>query len=392
MHQPKEAIESLLLASEEKTPSEISTIALSDALNAAYQIEDELSLSLALDHLEVLQPRDPCVAKGYLARAALHKKAGRAALAREDFQILTSRFPDTEEAKTALFEQIALEAQEKNWSSCRALCKTYLDRFAQNENASFVWSHLAAASSHLAYGRPDAVSQEQLAFDIESLLRNNPALSPQERSDWLFLLAKTNYDLGCYEEAIRALTDLSVADFEFGQKANVRLLLAFCYRDGFSDLLKFCNLASDALAAGANLLDEASIRLSLFNAYLGCSNTSPELLESAAEHLYLASALQPVQPNNLLWLADFYFEKSQEPSSKRSLYAERAAYSMEQFLSSSHILWDRLEESTAPFEPALVKLAELFGVLNQKDKQLALLKSLHEQRKAHPDWPWNAGQ
>ena len=79
---------------------------------------------------------------------------------------------------------------------------------------------------------------------------------------------------------------------------NARLLLSLCYRDGFQKTEQFCQMAEEALAQGADLIERGQIHASLYNGYLELSQ-----LEKGAEHLYEAfMAGADLKEENLLWL------------------------------------------------------------------------------------------
>ncbi len=380
-----EALTELLAYAKEAEPSEIYRAALIDILDAAYRIEDVVTLFSALERFSELYPEDPQLPKAYLSQALLLKKRSQFDQTRSVLETIRSKFPHSDEFQTALFEQLHLEYYEKQWDTCRNLCRDYLGRYPNSDLSPFAWRFLAASSSHLASKNPNPIQKEQLAFDLESLLMQPEILAPKEMCDWTFLLAKTNYDLNCYEEAIATLEKLLESDTDFSQKANAHLLLALSYRDGLGDTIRFCYEAKEALSLGADLLDTASQHIALFNGYLEQENE--ELHEYAAHHLYLASLTLSVQTDNLLWLADYYYAKSQlEP--KSSLYSQRAAEIMEKFLASTGMNPQKLEEGSLVFESALVKLAELYGQTGRSEKQLALLESLKQQQEEHPEWSW----
>ena len=233
------------------------------------------------------------------------------------------------EIEAARFEQIHIDFQEKQWLQCRTHCQEYLDHFPQNTFTAHVWRYLATADYHLAAENSDPAPKVELAKDLETLLKHEKTLTAAERSDWIFLLAKTDYELGRFEPAIQILEQMISGDPNFPLRANATFLLALCYRDGMSDFERFCTRAEEALALHADLLDEASIHIALFNGYLA---KSPQSIDLAAQHLYQASQKTEIEPDNLRWLSDYYFSKSAGENQDSIIFLQRAFDTLNQFL------------------------------------------------------------
>lgn len=372
LKQYPEALREFLAFTEKAEPSESLHDALIGLLDVSYRLGEPAMLEKALERFSLLYPKDPELPKGYLSQALLLKKGCQTASARNLFKKIQSDFPETPECREALFEEIHLNFHEKGWERCRELCQTYLERYADSDRAPFAWRFLAAASANLCSSNPTEILREQLANDLEALLSQKNGLTDKERSDWIFLQAKTCYELKWHENAAALLEKLLNED---PQNANAHLLFALCCRDGFRDTERFCSEAEKALLLGANLLDATSLHFALFNGYLDQKNE-----EQAADHLYQTLHGTAIRPENLLWLADYY--------DRSGRHADRAAHALEAFLASNGIDADHLEEETLVFEKALVKLAELYGKMEEYHKQLSLLESLKQQQDAHPSWPW----
>lgn len=379
LSQYPQALQELLAYAKNAEPSDIFRSALIDILESSYRLEDETTLSCALERFSQLYPNDPQLPKASLSKALLLKKQGQVAQSRELLESIRTRFPNAAELKTALFEQIHLEFHEKQWLSCRILCRDFLCRYADSAQAPYAWRFLAASSSNLAAQSTEGDAKEQLIFDLESLLMHPEILSKSENCDWTFLYGKTNYELKRYEESIKALEPLLEDDVEFSQRANTHLLLALCYRDGLRDYRRFCEKAEEALSQGADLVSPPNTHVALFNGYLEQGDV--HLHDKAAEHLYQASLSLPISPENLLWMADYYYDK-------KSIYAQRASDTLERFLATTGVNFHDLDEPNLMFESALVKLAELYGFTGQSQRQMDLLLTLRNQQQAHPDWAW----
>jgi hypothetical protein len=384
LKQDQEALNELLLYAEGAPASELLRAALVDIIEISYRLSDEPKLAKALQRLKELFPEDQQIPKGILAHALLLKKNQRYEEARQELDGFQKKFADFAQIETVLFEQLQLEFQEKRWEGCRSICHEYLNQFSKSNLASYVWRFLASASSHWAAEANTPAAKEQLASDLESLLSHDAVLSIHEQNDWHFLLAKTNYELKRYRNAIQSLEALLFSDPHFTQAANAHLLLGLCYRDGLGDFDRFCQEAEAALQGQANLFEETAQHIALFNGYLAMKNPG---IAQGAEHLYIASQKESIQPDNLLWLAEYYYGESLREPNKTDV-AKRAAEMLEKFFSSTRIDIRALDESSLQFEGAVVKLAELEGRLGHENRQAQLLENLQHQREAHKNWAW----
>jgi TolA-binding protein len=384
LKQYPEALQELLCYADRASSSEALRSALIDILETAYQLGDEPSLNIALNRLSEQFPDDPQIPKGMLAHAQLLKKTNQLEAANREIESLCSRFASSGEIEAARFEQILIDFQEKIWPTCRVHCQEYLDHFPHNPFSAHVWRYLATAEYHLTAENLDPALKEELAKHLEMLLKQKISLSAAEQNDWMFLLAKTDYELQRFTSAIGILEQLAL-DQNFSQRANAILLLALCYRDGTSDLDKFCTRAEEALALHADLLDEASLHIALFNGYLA---RNPESLDAAAEHLDLASQKTDIELDNLRWLADYYFAKASSELSSPIIFRQKAWENLNRFLASAKVRIHDLDETDLPYEEAIFRLADLHGQLGQIPQQMELLLSLRRQYDAHPTWAW----
>lgn len=364
-----EALKELKLFTSQANSSDMTRSALGDLVTAAYYLSDEESLIEAAQKLGDLFPNDPEISKATLTHALLLKKTNRFEEAIEKLKNLP--------LSAALFEQIGCEFEIKRWSDCHQHCHEYLEKNSTSDPV-YVWRYLVTAAQHLASA--DVSFKEELVKDLNQLLHQE-LLPNEEKQDWVLLLAQTNYDLKNYSEAILSLE--SLIQESTTKKANARLLLAFCYRE-IGEMKLFCSLAEEALIAHADLINESAIHIALFNGYLAY----PEpLIEKAADHLFSASQTTELQPDNLLWLADNYYRKTKIKDPLRSTWIQRSFVLLEKFISLKKIDFQSLDESTIQYEDALIKMAELRGLLGQRQQELSMLESLKKQHTDHPLWP-----
>jgi len=376
LRQYPEALQELLKYADQASSSEALRAALIDILETAYQLGDEDSVNIALGRLSKQFPDDPQIPKGMLAQALLLKKNSRLNEANEVIEALCTRFSASPEAEAARFEQIHIDFLVGNWIQCQAHSRAYLERFPKSAFSAHVWRYLATAGFHLSAESSDLSQKEEFARNLETFLAQEKSLDAIERSDWSFLLAKTNYELKRYEPAIKILQELA-ANEGFSQRGNAMLLLALSLRDGRNAVEEFCAKAEDALAAHADLLDEAATHIALFNGYLALKS-----IDLAANHLYLASQKADIELDNLRWLADYYFAKN------AAVDLQRAFDATNRYLAQAKVNMRELTEETLFYESAVIRLANLQGRLGKTAEQLELLQCLKGQYAAHPAWTW----
>ena len=371
LKQYESALQELLAFTLNKEPSDALKSALVDIMDVSYRLENSAALEGALDRFAALYPQDPELVKGRLSQALLEKKFCHHSCARTLFKKIQSEFPESIERQIAFFEEIHLDFHESRWLECRENCIAFVHRYPDSERAPFAWRFFASSSANLCISSPTQEVKEQLVADLTALLAQNEVLKEEEKVDWIFLQAKTCYDLKWHSDAAALLETLPPS-------GNSRLLLALSYRDGLQDMRRFCIEAEEALSLGADLLPRPAIHLALFNGYL-----EQERFEPAADHLYLAAQELPILPGNLLWMADYY--------DGENLHLDRAAFALERFFSASGIDANKIEEESLVFEKAFLKLADLYGRIGKPEEQIALLESLKQQREANSSWNWQEG-
>lgn len=353
MKQYEEAVRELKAYIEDAPPSETLFAALLSLLDASYQCGDLTSLDQAIGKLAGSYPDSSELPKAYFSRAQILKREERFVESKEQLEKLLVQFPRFQQKAQVVFELTHLDYKAKAWKSCYERGLTFLTEFSQHELAPFVWRYFVSSSAEIADSTP--AHRPQLLADLEIFLKL--PLGEAEKNEWSLLLAKTHYEMHQYEQAMKALQNL--------QTPNARLLLSLCYRDGYKDIEHFCQFGEEALSQGANLVDQGQIHASLYNAYIELSQ-----IEKGAQHLYEAfMAKAEIKTDNLLWLADYYFNLLLEDQGNFVL-AGRTASLLDKCRTSDKC------KTANHLEPVLCKLAKVYSILGRIDDAIALLNSL----------------
>ena len=362
--------------------------ALISLIEASYRSDDLASLDFALSKMSISLPGDNEISKGHFSRALMLKKKQQIDDARQEIEALLVTYPECAEAPQAAFELAHLDHQAKAWSSCREKSRAFLLQFPNHDLSPYAWRYLISSSAELSQGQPQSKElKEQLAADLETLLHEKKLLTPQEKCDWQFLLAKTNFELKCYEEAMVLLQSIAASNTPFSQEANGYLIMALCYRDGLGDITHFCSFAEKAIEKETDLIDRGALHASLFNAYLDLSKTDEKRLWDAANHLFAAfESKAHLQMENLFWLGDYlysHFRLEEEEGRSHSLTAVQKMVSL-----FEHLLQLQKPEDALLFENGICKLGKLYQFLDRKEEAVALLEKLRAQYSASPSEPW----
>lgn len=336
--------------------SETLFAALLSLFDASYQCGDLASLDHAIEKLSTSYPENPELPKAYFSRAQILKRQENFSEAKEQLEKLLGQFPAFQQKAQVCFELTHLDYKLKAWEGCYQNGLKFLTDFSQHELAPFVWRYFVSSSSEIASINPD--HRPQLITDLEIFLKL--PLADAEKCEWQLLLAKTHYEMRQYDLAMKILQNQ--------ETPNAHLLLALCYRDGYRDIEHFCQFAEEALAKGANLVDQGQIHASLYNAYLELSQ-----IEKGAQHLYQAfMAKAELKTENLLWLADFYFNQLIENEGNFVL-AARTASLLDKCKTS---MQNDPCKADLHLEPVLCKLAKVYSILGRIDEAIALLEPL----------------
>ena len=375
LKQYREATAELNAFLESSGPPEQVRPALVYLMEAAFQEDNLALLDSSIHRLKQIDSQDPELPKALFSRAQLLKNKQDIPAATAELETLLSQFPASALRPQARFEIAHLASATHEWNACRTHSHAFLKEFPTHELAPFAWRYLVRSSYELAAHEvlPAKELKEQLAYDLENMLREDHFLPPAERLDWQFLLAKTDFELKSYEETIHVLEPLLKGDASFRERPNAELLLSLAYRDGLGDELQFSEWAEKAISHQATLLPLSEQHIALFNLYI----SRPDRNDEAADHLYQAFELgTEIQLPNLLWLTDFAYTRSE----KNPAFVPKAIRLLSHFV-------EKNKDDVLFLEPILLKLTKLYQQ-EGTGKDVELLETLVSQYRASPDLAW----
>lgn len=366
----KEACEELKLSLSDASLSkdnETARAVLTALLEASFAAEDLDSLQSALTQMESHDPTPEDLLKGKLLKARLLQQKGQILEAEAQLTELFAQIPDENPSlqQQALLELTYLNHQMHNWEACRKNALQFLSQFPKHGAISQIEHALINASTELV--NQGLLEKEALLRNLQALLDKEGDIPSQTKTFWQFLLAKTLIALQQHPKALpllQQLADPSVSFQDPDSLANIHLLLAICYKEGFEDLENFCNAAETIFPLLENTnnpsIDEGSLHASLYNAYLERSHLDPALIHKAEEHLYAAFLTKtPIGADNLLWLANQF---ANDPSQEEKTVA---------------ILKNLTQQNRN--ESELIKISKIYIQINRKTDAIPILESLISQ-------------
>ena len=240
--------------------------------------------------------------------------------------------------------------------------------------------------------------KKDLVVSLQTMLSEKEALSDQERDEYLYLLGQCQFECKEFASALEVLEPLTEKSKNCPHLAQVHLFLAQCADRINKDKKSYCRHVETALALKDPSLKESSLHLLLFNGYFELGQENQEMLSMAAEHLFLAQLDETIriQEDNQLWLAQYYYQRSdrfmqisqwraKEEEKLRMQEERRRAIS----LIEKNVTLPPKETITPQEEEALFKLANLFQWDQNREKSLELFTLLQDQYKKDPTTCWN---
>lgn len=359
-------------------------------VNCAKETRDLSLMSRAVQKMGEFFPRDPDYAQTLILHAQAHEQSGNFAAAHEQLQKVLLSFPEHQERETLSYEQARVLLKAQKWDQGRLAFMEFLHSYPESDLVSQAWHQLIHAGlMERKFAKEEELQHknEMLVALLNEALEQSHVWKSEERDTYSFLLGKTLYSLGRWEESTTKL-NAYLDDFSSSVSApEAHLLIALAEHKVGHEGEPFFTHAEKALTMNPQLENRSLLRLMLYNAYLkeAAKNTgSVELIEKAADHLYACAVDGDVEvkKDNLLWLANYYYGRAKEENS--STFSTRAVALFERIL--KHL--KAISCETLYLEGEVLKHADLLTFLGRPQEALVFLGELKSLYDAHPHLLW----
>ena len=357
--------------------------ALLSLLVCAKEVQDLILFEKALSLLKAEFPQDDEVANSLLMHSEICRSKKLWGKAREDIKEILEIFPRHSQREPLLYDLALTFSQEEKWQESAAAFEVFLQEFPHTRHRETGLRHIVRCRLEdvkRASRETERTKKEQLASALSSALEEKKVFSRDEKQKMRFLHGKTLFELGQYDEASVLLSEY-IRDYQKDATcADAYLLLAYaCQKENRSDL-QFALNAEKALSLNPKLSGVLDLHLTLYNTYLSLARESDEkaeMMEKAAEHLFLALD-KPASKENQKWLANYYFQHGNK---------ERAATVLEKLLEfkTGEIV---ITLETLDREGEAMKLAEVYGKMGRLVNRTQLLEALVEEQRRKPEFHW----
>ncbi len=351
-------------------------------------------------------PSDPTLQRLLLSQSEVLRGARQMEKALDIVDVVAGQATASEEKERAAFQRIGLLYDLGRWQECHLAAADFLATFPTSTYKICVDKAIAQATGKQLEDptltkEARAKLQEQLASELNTLLRAPRALTQVEKPVYLLQLARVEYTRGNLP-ASKAIAQQFVTDYPRDKQLyQAHLLLAYSAYEGGSDLQTFLRHAEAALQLNPNQPDADGVHLNLYAAYISLAKDGDEKVNGeggnfskAADHLWivLKNGRTTVQPESLVWLAKFYNQVVRgqgvdlpiEPMTtpRQRELAERAITALQAAVQGGYRLSDKLDDA--------ILLSQLYGRLGETTKRQQLLEEViaHPQ----PDTPSNRVQ
>jgi tetratricopeptide (TPR) repeat protein len=350
-------------------------------IHCSQKVQDPVLFDRILQQFLIAFPGDEEAGKALLLHAQNALQAGNAHQATADIGRLLSQFPNIAEKETLLYDHALLLCKTQKWDESRTAFLTFLNEFPQTSHINLIWSSVVHCSiQELKLALPENLldKKAQLSNDLQQALSQPNLFTPEEQSNYNFLLGQLLFDLLSYQEALTQLTSFSSTYPHHPSIPHALLLQAHIHRELQSPPEVFAIVAEKALATTTNLENKTALRLQLFNTYL----TMKEY-DKAAQHLYQTHMIDevPIQQENQLWLAHYYFDGAKKGNAEQE---KRALAMFQKILMADENYTVHFNPEETYLETEVLK----FGDLLQTQHKKQLFGSLCDLQVQNSSQPW----
>ena len=306
----------------------------------------------------------------------------------EYLQKLLELSPDHPQKETLVYEQALCSIHEQNLSQAIQKILEFLESFPHSTYAKSAWRQLLnCCMQDLKQSSLDLYSTKQAVFITYATkaLEQQELFSDEEKQRMHWLLIQSLFEQKQYQKSL----DTSEKYVEkYGCSSDTYLFTALCQEHLGIEALQIAENFEKALADPKSTHGRICNR-KLYNLYLSAAQ---EMSENSREALFLKAANclfanidEPIELNNLDWLAHFYYQQFEiAEKEKKHFYAKRAKISFEKLLDHSNLPVESW------LEVEVLKLCALYDYLGEKTKKTPLLEMLTQQQKdfSSIEWKW----
>lgn len=306
----------------------------------------------------------------------------------EYLQKLLELSPDHPQKETLVYEQALCSIHEQNLSQAIQKILEFLENFPLSTYAKSAWRQLLnCCMQDLKQSSPDLYPTKQaiLITYVTQALEQKELFSDEEKQKMHWLLIQSLFEQKQYQESLDASKKYVE---QYGGSSDTYLFTALCQEHLGIEALEIAENFEKALADPKSMHGRICNR-KLYNLYLSAAQEIPEdsnkdLLLKAANCLF-ANIDEPMELNNLDWLAHLYYQQFETAGNEeKTFYAKRAKISFEKLLNHSNLPVESW------LEVEVLKLCALYDYLGEKAKKTPLLETLVQQQKDFfsIEWKW----
>ena len=301
-------------------------------------------------------------------------------------QKLLELSPDHPQKETLIYEQALCPIHEQNLSQAIQNILEFLKNFPNSIYTKQAWRHLLnCCMQDLKQSPLDLYPAKQAVFITYATtsLEKEELFSDEEKQKMHWLLIQFLFEQKQYQKSFDTCEKYVE---RYGNSSDTYLFTALCQEHLSIDPLQIAENFEKALTDPQSAYGRICNR-KLYNLYLSAAQEIPSseaLFLKAANYLF-ANIDEPVELNNLDWLAHFYYQQFEiAEKEKKYFYAKRAKISFEKLLDYRALSvesWLELE---------VLKLCALYDYLEEKAKKVSLLSLLVQKQKESSliDWKW----
>ena len=358
----------------------------------------------AFNHFETYFPKDEEMSQVLLAKAFLEKRLGNIEETEKDFKRIKNEFDNFRGKEEFLFQYALFSYELGNKKESRVLFKEVLTSFPNSSLKKTYLRYFITTSIEIARDCSEEEADKKLLFnDLSTFLSVKDLTTEEERREYQFLMIQCKFNLNYYLDVIEDLSQWVKNDTTSSYLPQIYYMLSICHYH-FEQYNEFCLYAEKALSEGGASIDKRYLHLALYNIYLdmaGDEEKKDKYLHLASNHLFEAQnmSMKGIKPNNIFWLVDYlYFSVINSPNKNEDgalitttdeyVKAKKGIELLNKMLFPKENKLTEINEKNLFLEAAVIKLANLYSLLGDKDSQCKLLEDLVVRYDLYPSYDW----